>query len=438
MPQPAQPNTDPIKLGELALQTGDVKNALAYAVQELRQNPYSKEAYTLAGRVMQAVGNWSSAASYYLNALRIDPFYKLPHVLFLEHYVNARFEGYDAALMAALERIPDHLFAIDLLLNHYYGYHEWEKAYGFVDRVVSQENVSFAFKCKATLMWTLAKFITGSTEIHYTAQAQRSNENDFSEAERKIMVWVKVYHTLIHQLTQFRKDYPAYYENPPEETLYVVGESHALGCAHVNVTLDGTPLHCSVQHLIGIKAAHFAKSQMNAHVIMHYFEKVIFGIPKGSNVLVMIGEIDCRVDEGILPYALKHNKTIAETVDQTVRAYVKTLSELNALCGHRITLCTVPPVSITLFNEGKAYYGEEKLNRFPQVKEVIKLFNQDLKKYAAEYGFRILDTYTNTIADNGFAKAGMHIDSYHLKPSVIVEAAQHSGNASIQKEISMG
>ena len=113
-----------------------------------------------------------------------------------------------------------------------------------------------------------------------------------------------------------------------------IGESHCLSFAHQNISIDSKPKTIQPLLVTGGKAWHFAnkdfnrwKSSLCEQLRKHKCSKEVF---------ISFGEIDCRKDEGILPYSIKHGKDIYECCLITIEGYLNFMeSKLSTLFEKR-------------------------------------------------------------------------------------------------------
>ena len=128
-----------------------------------------------------------------------------------------------------------------------------------------------------------------------------------------------------------------------------------------------------------------------------------------------IGEIDCRLDSGIIKHKnIFPEKDLNGLINTTIENYLGYICEQNVVGQHRIVIQGVPCPNIDTTNITK--------NDITQLIEVIKIFNDELKKRAREKGFRFLDLYELTDRGDGFSNAIWHVDNIHLSPDGMLEA----------------
>src|SRR5690606_23580570 len=79
---------------------------------------------------------------------------------------------------------------------------------------------------------------------------------------------------------------------------FVIGESHCLS-AHGLVTQHaGSAQRWTARWIPGCKQWHLASPAPNKYKF--HFERVVSELPQAPTLLLTFGEIDCRLDEGIL------------------------------------------------------------------------------------------------------------------------------------------
>ncbi len=203
----------------------------------------------------------------------------------------------------------------------------------------------------------------------------------------------------------------------PEKTLYVIGESHMLSSHRVIVTYREQAWRCQGHWIEGCKQWHIGNHAHNHYKqLLHGY---LHALPDASTVLLSIGEIDCRVDGGILPTWRKQvGKSLTEVIDETVSAYLATLIRLNQGKRHKIIISGVPAANIR-------YDLLPDLER-TQFLEMLRSFNQRLQGLCLASGMDFLDVFSLTDAGDATSNRLWHIDEHHLRPDGIATAfARH-------------
>lgn len=225
----------------------------------------------------------------------------------------------------------------------------------------------------------------------------------------------KVYWLYIDSLLKWHRQFrhPSSNQTHGIETLYVIGESHSLTTHGMLVRYKETDVRCSAEWILGCKQWHLGNSLVNRY--KQKFESIMARLPIESKVLLAIGEIDCRLDEGIIKAWRKHPETeLADVVDATTGAYIKYVAAIAQRYGHKILISGVPATNIRLDSFVKA--------DAEQLVFLIRIFNRSLKAKAIAADLDFLDVYALTDRGDGVACGDLHIDDRHLLPSALAEA----------------
>lgn len=194
--------------------------------------------------------------------------------------------------------------------------------------------------------------------------------------------------------------------------LEVIGESHVLGAHGVVVGLDGASRRCRSHWVMGTKLWRLGRSRPN--VFKHRFRALIDDLPAASDLLVVVGEIDCRLEEGVLDHL---RRTPGADRDQviatTVRDGVAFVAAATAAAGHRVILQGVPCPHL------KGHPGGPDLDALV---DLIAAFNIALRTEAAAAGFAFLDVHALTDTGGGRSDGRWHIDNHHLIPEATTQA----------------
>ncbi|MDB2529281.1 hypothetical protein N9X46_00925 [Paracoccaceae bacterium] len=100
------------------------------------------------------------------------------------------------------------------------------------------------------------------------------------------------------------------------KNIYHFGESHSLSFVNSNVLLGNETYYIAPIITFGAKASHFSTSSMNKYKAVSAFN--INKLPSNAKMLISLGEIDCRADEGIMLASTKYATPIEEVIKNTV------------------------------------------------------------------------------------------------------------------------
>ncbi len=192
------------------------------------------------------------------------------------------------------------------------------------------------------------------------------------------------------------------------EKLIVIGDSHALSVVGVVFDFLGKK-RCAHSRLIaGIKMWHVGQAQKNEHRAC--LAEQFTDLPTGEDLLICIGEIDCRPDEGIWVARRKRGGALNDFVANTVAVYLRVLAELVPVCR---------PASVTIQGIPAPAYLASVNHSFEEVTEFLSMIaavNRFLEDGALANGWNFLDVYAATRGEDGVSHRHWHLDGSHLKP----------------------
>jgi tetratricopeptide (TPR) repeat protein len=192
--------------------------------------------------------------------------------------------------------------------------------------------------------------------------------------------------------------------------VYHIGESHCLSYAHRNIKINGATSRIAPMITFGAKAFHFSKATDSAFKAIT--KANLDSIPKGSQVFVSFGEIDCRPDEGFISAATKLDQSVEDIIANTVTGYLQWFAQHNKAWNHNMHFLNVPAPEYDQTFDAKVN-GD--------VANIVALFNHKIKEQIAQYNFNMIDVFGFTLGKNGFSNSHFHIDAKHLGAKAIPE-----------------
>lgn len=222
-----------------------------------------------------------------------------------------------------------------------------------------------------------------------------------------------VYWHHLDRLLSWRQAHRALGQTPGTATLYVIGESHSLTAHSVAVSCGGQAMRCMTEWISGIKQWHLGNTNLNKY--KHRFEAVMARLPPESAILLVIGEIDCRHDEGIIQAWKKTpDRSLDDVARSTIEPYLTYVAGVAARHGHRLIVAGVPATNIQMDALSKDEAG--------QFVHLLRIFNATLKERALAAGMGFLDVYALSDRGDGIASGDWHMDTHHLSPDAVAEA----------------
>ena len=102
---------------------------------------------------------------------------------------------------------------------------------------------------------------------------------------------------------------------------------------YLHIHWSGTDYFCESRLIKGCMQWHFGNSSKNQY--KNQFANILSALPRASKVLLTIGEIDCRLDNGIIKHKNKFpEKLIEEIIATTVENYLTYI--IKNICSLRL------------------------------------------------------------------------------------------------------
>ena len=157
--------------------------------------------------------------------------------------------------------------------------------------------------------------------------------------------FVEPYRNFLGKLLAYRETHADLYQsNSDLPVLYAVGESHCLAPAHLQVAMREGAYRVEARIVIGAKAWHLGRNQFNPY--KRTLAKIVAAIPPGATALALFGEIDCRLDEGIIRHHRKTGNDLTQAILELVENYLVVLSQIFRGGSIRLMVANVPAPNI--------------------------------------------------------------------------------------------
>src|SRR5262249_8423574 len=142
---------------------------------------------------------------------------------------------------------------------------------------------------------------------------------------------------------------------------------------------------------------------------------ILDGTPENSHLICCFGEIDCRLDEGILPYYRRTGGGLQQLISDEASRYGAYLAAAGTRRRRQPLFFGVPGPQI---DRGAAGTGGSR----SVLMDIVKVFNMCLRRAADQHGFRMIDVFAVSAGPDGKASGEQHVDPYHLKPEALALA----------------
>lgn len=452
-------------------QKGDNENAKLLYVKALEENPYDAQALQLLGLILLMEKDYESALHLIKNSIAIDPTIfeaqsNLGHIYQTRNEYDLAFQQYKKALelrpksalinnniatiykqkedfnsalkyyQLAIKHDPGYIDAYINLTNLYYKYNHFKKAETVCKKVIdfkshpSDSYITFSmilqildriddsllalrkyleynldrFEVQITLAiyaWIANDMLACKSYLKMIRQVKFDDQNFFDR-------FIIAYKTFLEELIKYREANPLLYvTNEKLPVLYVIGDSHCLSYSNLEIVYRGK-LHRVVSKIImGCKAWHLSVSEKNKY--KEQFENIILNLEEHADVLVIFGEIDCRLDDGIMKHYKHKPSNLTESIPKLVNQYIAHVSNL---CNRKFITPLYSLVPAPYINEAVSLKEKE------QLKKVIGIFNNTVSSILVKE--QIYDVFLLTTNNNGESNKRYHIDRWHLLPETIL------------------
>jgi tetratricopeptide (TPR) repeat protein len=191
---------------------------------------------------------------------------------------------------------------------------------------------------------------------------------------------------------------------PQLPTLYIAGDSHCMCAAWQTVNFQGAKYILRPLLVTGLKVWHLRPE--SKFYPKYNFYNTVTKVPKGSPIIFLFGEIDCR-ESFIVSVQKCRYKDVEEAATVTVDIYLKTLKELQQQYDYKIIIHPViPAIDVT--------------------RPIVKIYNRILKeKIQKETNFVWLDFFEKLLTPDGEKlHPDYELDGTHINPKYVQNISQ--------------
>ena len=320
-------------LGNMFNRLGKLKEAETSYRQAIKLKPNFASAYSNLGLTLQEMNELEEAKLYYMKAISLN-----------SECVEARYN-----LSTVLSHLNDLEGQIITLQNLFKLDTKdiWLKA---------GVNLAICLFLKGEFSQS-RHIISKVSKIQDQTHPKFKNAKNYQNYLLKILKWHENKHFNVNK----RKDF---------KTLFVIGESHSLNSHHIQIKHSRIEFICKAKLIKGCMQWHLGNPSRNKY--KHQFESIYSSLPKHSDVLLTIGEIDCRLESGIVKHQNKYpDRDIKDIIVKTINNYFNYILSVNSIYQHNIIIQGVPCPNV---NKNK-----HTQNDILKLVNVIKIFNCLLK-----------------------------------------------------------
>ncbi len=199
-------------------------------------------------------------------------------------------------------------------------------------------------------------------------------------------------------------------------TLHVIGDSHSLCFSALPIVWKGRLTIARAMPVRGVKMFH-----LGAGVPAKYRQFLrwrLKSLQPGSEILLSMGEIDARPNEGIFPQAFKAGmanlKGFEQITQATVREFVRFVTSQIADTGHvseNVTLMGIPPIGYDIRQ------GLPPGASVQQFRSFNARVNAVMREHALAAGWTYIDLQAGAMRMNPTQSKNARIDDFHLGPT---------------------
>lgn len=417
------------QVGNLFLHLGEFKKAITYYQHSISINNNYVVAYLNLGLSLTKLGEHNSAIEIFLLALDKEP----TNVLALNNiaYTLQHIKKYQDSILPYKEAIkinPNYIEAYNGLAKSYLELGLFNDALDCYEQIMHKEPSYSIAITNAMLVLVQLQKNDHITNLPLLKQDKMHDiyllihsfiEKDFKTTDillKKIdkehlpcntimdTKFADAYSLFIKALLPFQRNQS--YKTDPD-SIYHIGESHSLSFAHQNIYIQDKQYYIKPLTIFGAKAWHLDNNKTN--IYKHYFSYHLSKLKENTYVLLSFGEIDTRIDEGILPFYLKSNENLSNIIMNTIKNYLEYTGSLLQKKSINFSYLGIAAPIIKKVNDEK-----NKLRI-----EIIKEFNFLLKKECNQRSLNFTDIYELTKNDMNVSNQKYMSDNYHLSPKIL-------------------
>lgn len=431
-------------LGVLRMDQGQLDEAIESYGRAIALQPKFPAGEMNLGIALHQKGAWDEAIVHYRRALTLQPDYVLAHMnlgdtLFDQGQVDEAIAEYEIALrittggfgpdskelrpaesLAVMSTGKRPLYPVeDKCLMSLVRAHGWRTPLGEWDRLCAaalkhdglcpESRYELAIRT-AIQRWVVGDYSGLATSLEHAGSLfgliQKPNPNVKNS---------RAYEGFLRALASYVKEKPEVRSIPRQSPpMAIIGDSHGLAYDGTAIRIDGVAYGGQARLILGCKAWHLANGKQNRFKAL--FSAIMDELPENSAAICTFGEIDCRLDEGILPHYRKVGGDLAQLVADGVERFVGYVASAAAPRSIRLMLLGVPaPNFAAMAPRDPALADDDKTLLI----QIITLFNRSLQRTAGERNFRFIDVYGLTAGADGAASGVHHLDDIHLQPDML-------------------
>ena len=392
-------------IGNIYLDTHQYALAEKYYRRALKHDPLLAQAWNNLATCQLRTGNKTDAEANFRKAIMYGGNVSLFHSNLAEMLIDqGSFDKALKILLTSLE-LDHHTSTVYRNVLSIFMYQQrYQDALEIADIGLLSENLSESELCellinKAILFWLFDNPEEARQAIHLSETVYQYKNNSVELGN------LCVFHSYIKKLLVLDKQRSKVeLEDNPDDNIYFISESHGFTPNDNRVEYKNKSYNIRSLFILGAKILHFIDDENNKH--KQSLSLIFNNLPEKSKVVMAVGEIDCRRNEGIFVHCIKHELDYRDVIDDMLIKYIDMLKEQVAQHHFEIILYGIPAPN-------KNQVDLLDVDQQDKFKQLIKYFNQQLSIICQENDIAFLDAYLLT-EENGVSNLQYHLDSFHL------------------------
>ena len=397
------------KLGNLYAQLKRIDLATASFKQALQLSPGSLATLNNLGIMFRDLKQAEQAITYYQKALKIAP----ENVAILCNLAitlqdTGELQKAEVICQQALLYDPSYAEVYKQLTDNLLFQQRTTDWNAMLDTALEQATLSAASRNHMFISKAIIAWMNGNN--HQCSEFLDSAESILSQPVTDKLTYSALgYYKFLQALVQFRSKQPSLYSQPVERDIHIIGDSHSLSYAGTILKFEGKASRVIPHLIMGCKAWHLSQDKGNRFKAS--FDCVLQQLSNEDTVIISMGEIDCRTDEGIFPAHKKNGNDLSASIETLVDSFVAYILDKCEKKNLEVIFYGVPAPACTLkhlsSNDRSTYL------------RTVQLFNRFLSQAAQASSCKFIDTYRKTVAEDGSSNKKHHLDLFHLAPDFL-------------------
>ena len=397
-------------LGNTLKELGRLEDAETSYNKAIAIKPDLAEVHSNLGITLQELGRLEDAETCYKKAIAIKPDLAEAHFNLGNTLRElGRLEDAVTSYNKAIAVKPDDAEAFSSLSSTLLFLDKLNEASQVLLKIIEIDPEGFGLKACVNL--AILNFLNGNRFLSksFLLKSAKILENKKLGFKNEVAYWKLLSILLVRRQNEIQKEV----NKLDIQKLYVIGESHSLASHETYIKTIQSHYLCQSFWIVGCKQWHIGNNHLNQY--KEKLRRVIRLVPDGSKILLAIGEIDCRLDEGILKHIRNYpEKSQSELIQSTVENYLNYVHQLTIPKSLHVIIQGVPCPNIDTNNVGQS--------DLLQLINLIREFNKVLEDGTKKGNFDFLNLHKLTDRGDGFSNGLWHIDEHHLSTAGMIEA----------------